>query len=120
MPVALPVHLMETPPAYVYYMDNVDYCTATNSIANISYYQKHSPLSVELTIDLRIIKEIEEIGFVVEHIKENIFKDNNKIFKVFSVELKEEILDYSKLLKKEKYISKKLGLYNKNIILEIV
>jgi hypothetical protein len=120
MPTALPANLMETPIAYVYYIDNTDYIPETNSIADTRCYQNRSLLSVELSIDLQIIKEIENLGFTIENMKENSFEDNSNEFRVFSAELKEEIPDYSKLLQKEKYISKKLGLYNKNIILEMV
>ena len=73
-----------------------------------------------LTLDLQIAKKIEGLGFRIADIKESSFEEMKTNFTVFTVELLENIEDYSALLQREKEISRSLELYEKNVILELV
>jgi len=73
-----------------------------------------------ITIKTLINKEIARAGYSIENINISSFKDFDGEFKIYNIELKEEIEDYSALLNQEKVIKKRLDLYSKKIILELV
>lgn len=63
--------------------------------------------------------EIIDNGFTIEQINIKTFEDNG-VYKICTIELKECIDDYTKLLKIEKQITQKLELSTRNIILELL
>ena len=73
-----------------------------------------------ITIKTLISKEIAKEGYSIENINISSFEDFDGQFKIYNIELKEEIKDYSTLLDQEKAIKERLGLYAKKIILELV
>lgn len=85
-------------------------------------FSKNSSIDDEktITLDIQIAREVQCYGYVIADIRENDFEEIGQSFKVYTIELRNEISDYNLLLKQEKDISKKLGLYDRNIILEIV
>lgn len=64
--------------------------------------------------------EITNHGYTVEDIVISSFEDNGETFEVYTVELKEPIDDYSQTIAVEKHIKSSLGLYDKNIIIELL
>jgi len=76
--------------------------------------------NIEMTIDNQIALEINDLGYTIENITKREFNDFDKRFDIYTVELKNEIEDYNLFVQNEKIISKKLNLYTKNIMLEIV
>lgn len=68
----------------------------------------------------RIQNVLKEYGYTVNTVTRRSFVEANTEFTVFTVELNEMIDDYDTLLKTEKEISNKMGLYDKNIILELL
>ncbi len=75
-----------------------------------------------MTILSQIEEELRLVGLQVAEIKTDMFTDepSQEVYEVFRVELLNIIDDYSELLKTEKYIKKKLNLYDSNIILELL
>ncbi|SKB73900.1 hypothetical protein [Malaciobacter marinus] len=99
---------------YLYYIDkNEEWPSEFNNMMK-------SIKDLEITIDNQIAAEINTYGYNIENIEESSFKDFDKEFKVYTVELKEEIEDYTSLLKTEKAIKEKLNLFSKGIMLELV
>ena len=68
----------------------------------------------------RLKLEITNHGYTVEDIVISSFEDNGETFEVYTVELKEPIDDYSQTIAVEKHIKSSLGLYDKNIIIELL
>ncbi len=64
--------------------------------------------------------EITNHRYTVEDIVKSSFTDNGEIFEVYTVELKEPIDYYSQTIAVEKHIRSSLGLYDKNIIIELL
>lgn len=75
---------------------------------------------MEKEIELKIIDEITDFGYMIADIKKDTFEEMDITFEVISIELLDEINDYNFLLKQEKEICNKLNLYEKNIVLAIV
>jgi hypothetical protein len=75
---------------------------------------------LEITIDNQIANEVNAYGYNVASIEESEFQDFDKKFKIFTVEISQEIEDYDKLLQVEKSIKEKLNLFSKDIMLELV
>ncbi|MEN4053803.1 hypothetical protein [Sulfurimonas sp. NWX79] len=93
------------------------------------YYTQDTPHKTEyivetphptMSIKTLISKEIVDAGYTIEDINISSFSDSGVDYKIYTIELKEEIEDYSLLLQTEKSIKQKLGLYDKKIILELV
>jgi hypothetical protein len=66
-----------------------------------------------------IVKEVSEFHKIL-NITESSFIDENEVFSVFTIEIEGRNLNYNKLIQFEKDLSRKLDLYSKNIILEII
>lgn len=76
--------------------------------------------TVQRMILEKVTNEINAYGYGITNIEESMFEDFDKEFKIYTVELKNEIEDYDKLFQIEKTIKEKLNLYSKGIMLEIV
>lgn len=118
--ISLPANLEKQPSAHVYYQKDSDVYKGAYLRERYESYPLNIDIPMKVTLDIQIAKEIASLGYSILNIEEKTFKDNDVIFQIFSVELRDEIEDYSELLQKEKIVSRKLNLYNKNIILEIV
>lgn len=75
---------------------------------------------MSISLDVQIAQKVHDFGYTIADIKDSFFEEMGEFFQVYTVELFEEISDYNELLQKEKTIRRDLGLYNKNIILELV
>ena len=116
--IALPPELEQpTASAYVYYMQELDEGYVSTFTVND---QQIYNFNMELSLDLEIAKEVKALGYNITEITESSFKELGETFKVYTVELAEEIEDYNALLQQEKEIKRKLGFYDKNIIMELV
>lgn len=83
---------------------------------NIKIFQNYEVLGM----DIQIAQQVQGLGYVIASIDEHEINEFEEKFRVITVELKNEINDYSALLKQEREISRKLNLYGENIILELV
>ncbi|MCK9492456.1 MAG: hypothetical protein M0Q24_10210 [Sulfurimonas sp.] len=115
----VPPSTRTAPSEYVYYTENLDvlyaqYFNVTSKYLDIKSFDTKISLSTQISM------EISKLNYNIVDIKKSEFKDAGKSFKVYTVELEENIEDYSVLLQEEKKIRRDLGLYDKNIILEIV
>ncbi len=99
------------------------------SVPSAVYYTQNTTHQTEYMVDIPqptvsiktlISKEITNAGYTIEDINISSFLDSGINYKIYTIELKEEIEDYSALLQTEKSIKQKLGLYDKKIILELV
>lgn len=100
---------------YVYYTNNKD-----DLISKLDKLSTISIKDLEITVDNQIASEIMDLGYSITNIEQSLFQDFDGDFKIFTVELKDEIEDYNKLLLVEKSIKEKLNLYSKGIILELI
>lgn len=100
---------------YVYYLDKSE-----DIFSQLNKLNTLSSKDLKITIDNQIANEINAYGYGITNIEESMFEDFDKEFKIYTVELKNEIEDYDKLLQIEKTIKEKLNLYSKGIMLEIV
>ena len=100
---------------YVYYTNNKD-----DLISKLDKLSSISIKDLEITVDNQIASEIIGLGYSITNIEQSLFQDFDGDFKIFTVELKDEIEDYNKLLLIEKSIKEKLNLYSKGIILELI
>lgn len=100
---------------YLYYLDKSE-----DIFSKLAKLNTVSLKDLKITIDNQIANEINAYGYGITNIEESMFEDFDKEFKIYTVELKNEIEDYDKLLQIEKTIKEKLNLYSKGIMLEIV
>ncbi len=101
--------------SYIYYLGHTD-----DISLELDKFNTKSVKDLEITIDNQIANEINSYGYNVINIDESKFQDFDKEFKIFTVEISEEVEDYDKLLQIEKTIKEKLNLFSKGIMLEMV
>lgn len=114
-----PPSMRPAPSEYVYYTEDLDSLYG-KSFNLTSRYLDIKNFDTKISLLTEITMEISKLDYNIIDIKQSEFEDMGKSFKVYTVELKENIEDYSALLQEEKKIRRDLGLYDKNIILELV
>ena len=102
--------------SYVYYINNIK----NDLISRLDKLITISTKDLEITMDNQIANEITDLGYSITNIEQSLFQDFDGDYKIFTVELEDEIEDYDELLVVEKSIKEKLNLYSKGIILELV
>lgn len=107
------------PSECVYYTEDLNNLYG-QSFNLTSKYINIKTFDTKISLLTKITMEISKLDYNIIDIKQSEFEDMGKSFKVYTVELKENIEDYSALFQEEKKIRRDLGLYDKNIILELV
>lgn len=114
-----PPNIRPAPSEYVYYTEDLESLYG-KSFNLTSKYMDLKNFDTKISLLTQISMQISKLDYNIVEIKKSEFEDMGKFFKVYTVELKENIEDYSILLQQEKTIRRELRLYDKNIILELV